>query len=309
MHLALLLYRQGAGVSYGSIESGLDVSFKARVDTKAEASHLSPRSVKGAFRRLERDGFLVRRNQKSESGRFKAARVYLLNPQTKERLLTRPGEYGLLSSNANDEHFHFITVPRASLDAINGMKHASSKAVYLSALCLASKAMEECVLVRRSLWQELSQLGRNAFSRGLRYCTGKKLFSYKKGVLTLHDPLTGKPTERWRSERVRIQHENTVWRFDLNEVTPEQWRAVVERLLKQAIPAADKWTLSKEIPCPHCGKAGAFSVNFSVAGYICHGCKEKGRLGQLVQRVHGGNMDAAKVFIQESIRESEVALI
>lgn len=226
----------------------------------------------------------------------------LLNPETGEVLQTDPGQYGLLSSNSSDERFSFITIPKSSLDAINRMELACEKSVYIAALALVSKARNEVVAVDRQLWQQLAHLGRNAFGRGFKRCKNKKLFSYKRGILTLHDPLTGAPSERWRSPQVWIDHDNPKWKYDLNKITPEQWHAVVEKLLHQTFPDVDGWTpTEKEVHCPFCKQYGEFSVNFNVSGYRCHGCGEKGRLGQLVKQVRGTNMDAAKQFIQETI--------
>lgn len=309
VHLALLLYSQGAGVSYRSPDWGNDVSFPSRIASRAKVSGLSARVVRSAFKRLETDGYIsMRSNGNTDAGRYRARKIFLLDPQTGERLTTNPGIYGLFSSNATDEHFHFITVPRTSLEAVNAMEHASAKSAYLVALCFVSKAMDECVAVNRSLWQRLSHLGRNAFGRGLRYCIRKGLLSYRRGVLTVNDPATGKPTERWKHPRVRIEHENPVWKFDLNTVKPEKWRIVVEELLHASFPETDGWTHStKDVGCPFCGEFGKFNVNFSESRYKCHasGCRESGRLGQLVQRVHRTTMDAAKTFIQEKIREEE----
>ncbi len=306
MHLALLLYVQGAGVSYRSSETGADVSFLATIKRKAEVSGLSPRAVRSGFKRLEKDGSIsLRMSGKTDAGRFRARRVFLLNPQTGERLSTDPGHYGLLSSNASDEHFHFVTVPRVALEAIHTMKHASEKAVYLAALCLVSKARDESVFVERSLWRQLSYLGENAFNRGVRYCIGRKLLSYRKHILTVNDPQTSKPTERWKNKGVRIDHENTHWKFDLNTVTPEEWHGVVQKAMQQTISFFDGWRTVKELGCPYCGEQGKFSLSFSDSGFRCHACQQgHGKLGQLVQHVRGTNMDAAKVFIQETIEQN-----
>lgn len=220
-----------------------------------------------------------------------------------------PGEYGLLSSNSNDPHFSFITIPRASLDKIDFMKHAAEKSVYIAALALASKAMHEVIHVDRSLWQELSHLGRNAFSEGVKCCKTKKLFSYSKKILTLFDPLTGKPTERWRSPREWIDHENPTWKFDLRKITPEQWHVIAEKLFHQTFPDVDGWTpTTKELRCPFCKQHDTFAVNFHLSRYKCHNddcLGQKGMLGQLVKQVRGTNMDAAKKFISETIEEKE----
>ena len=276
----------------------------------AEVSHLPERSVKFAFKQLVEHHVIERKpGRRNDAGKFGAGRVHLINPQTGKRLSTDPGRYGLLSSNVTDDYFSFITVPRPSLEEIHTMKHASEKAVYLAALCLVSKAMDECVFVDRSLWQELAHLGKNAFNRGVRYCIGRKLLSYRKHVLTLHDPQTGKPTERWKNKGVRVEHENAHWKYDLDKFSSEEWRIVLEKLLHESITSFDGWRTLQKIRCPFCGERGSFSMSMSTSsGFRCHGsgCRVHGKLGQLVQRVRGTNMDAAKVFIQETIEQNRI---
>ena len=153
---------------------------------------------------------------------------------------------------------------------------------------------------------QLAHVGKNTFTRGLACCEAKKLLSYRRKILTLFDPLTGKPPARWKSPREWIDHANPTWKFDLGKITPSEWHAIVEKLLYQTFPDVDGWTpTTKELRCPFCKQHGEFSVNFHIARYTCHGCREAGMLGQLVKQVRGGDMNAAKQFIQEAIEEKE----
>lgn len=297
-HLALHLYAQGAGVSYRADETGADVCFRVRVKTKRKATNLTLRST---FSRLETDGYIQRKRERIASGRHRASRIYLLDPLTGDRLKTHPNSYGLLSENAQDECFSFITLPRDCLKAIDEMECASEKALFLAALCLVSKARDECVEVARALWRALAHVSKNSFTSALRSLTNKKLLSYRRGVLTLHDPLTGKPVERWRYPRKLVNHENAQWAFDLNKVTAEEWHAVLERALRVPIPFFDGWHTVKELGCPFCGECGKFSLSFESAGFKCHAaCKEHGKLGQLVKHVLGVEWDAVKEYIKET---------
>jgi hypothetical protein len=311
MHLALLLYQQAAVVSYRAREENRNVRFKVTIKNRATASGLSPRSVRSAFKVLERDGLIVRkRRQKGTDGRFLDTYVDMLDPQTGYALQTFPKVYGLLSSNATNDYFHFITVPKAALTAIKCMTHACEKSVYIAALCLASKAGDECVAVDRALWQQVSHVKRAAFSRGLKYCVNRGLVSYRSGVLTVNDPLTGLPTERWKHPREFIHHENPQWEYDLDKVTPDEWRIVIPKAFNGLAPLTDGWHTLKEVGCPFCGERGKFNISYSDTRFRCHACIEgRGRLGKLLKRVLGTDMNSAKTFIQETLSAAALSVV
>jgi len=312
MHIGLHLYALGAGVSYRSHESGYDVGIRVKMKTKAKDSkaenttNLSLRAVVSGFNQLEADGCIQRRKEKG----YRLKIIYLLDPQTRKRLQTHPMSYGLFSSNAEEECFSFITLPRDCLKAIDQMKHASEKGIYLAALALASKERNEIVAVDRSLWQKLANVSKNTFTAKLKTLIRKKLLSYRRGVLILHDPMTGKPSERWRNEREFIYHENAKWAFDLNGVKPEEWHTVLEKALRQTIPFFNGWQTVKDFGCPFCGAVGKFSLSFDDAGFRCRACRDgHGKLGQLVKHALGADWNATKDYIKETIQAAALATI
>jgi len=88
--------------------------------------------------------------------------------------------------------------------------------------------------------------GKEWFNIGVKECKSKKLLTYKRGTLTLHDPVTGKPSGRVGG---RVEHENPRWKFDLNAVNAETWRATVERLVKRSfIVGSTGWTHATREP-------------------------------------------------------------
>jgi hypothetical protein len=182
------------------------------------------------------------------------------------------------------------------------MKHSREKAVYLSALALGSRELDEIVAASKQDWRKLSRLGRNPFVSGRKYCLGKRLLSHTGGVLVLHDPLTGKPSRRWQNEKVRTYHENAKWEFDLNKVSPSEYRAVIEKLLGQEFYGpADSWMSPTDGLCPLCNDKGGFAVNFAERCFKCHKCSEGSKLGKFVQRLRGTSMADAKAYIKEVI--------
>jgi hypothetical protein len=275
-----------------------------RVDKLALKTGLSARSIERAFKRLESDHRISRVRPTTSRNRFLASRITLLDG-TGLPLQTSPRQFRVCRENGLTP---FITMPKASLEAINAMALASEKAVYISAHALASRQKNECVYVDKVKWLILSGLAENAFNRGVKQCKAKKLLSYGNGVLTLNDPQTGKPNMRWQHNRPRIEHDNPQWAFDLNSVTADQWHYVVEALLDRKLETdSSGWTL--RTVCPFCAYKEKFHVNFSKAAYRCHSCDAKGRLGWLVARVKGVNMTAAKEFIKERIAALETVTV
>ncbi len=151
-----------------------------------------------------------------------------------------------------------------------------------------------------------SLLGRNAFNRGLKICKRAGLLSYKRYIVTLNDPRTGKPSAR--TTRERTEHEAPRWKFDLNSVKPTEWLTVVEDLLKRKFifNGDDFWSVTQRGNwCPFCKTEKTFCINVNVAAYKCFNEKcpqPTGRLGQLVQR---GSMAQAKARIQRTLKEAE----
>lgn len=293
-HVLCLLYHRASGKSYHST-SEHDLSLSVREDTLASKSGLSTRSIERAFKQLESEHRIRRVRRKHPTGRFLASRVTLLDGSG-EPLQTSPQHYGLCRVS---DLRPFITMPRASLDVLNGMT-PSQKATYISALALASRQKRESVFVDKQAWFIESGLGENAFGAAVAVCKRRKLLTYSNGVLTLNDPQTGRPTQRWKYGKDWIEHIDPQWEFDLNEVTEEQWHYTLESLLSRKFEtAADGWTLRTQ--CPFCFYKERFHANFTKAAYRCHSCDAKGRLGQLVARVKNISMGEAKKFIAEHI--------
>jgi hypothetical protein len=129
------------------------------------------------------------------------------------------------------------------------------------------------------------------------------------------DPLTGKQAKR--QPREFVNHEDPNWKFDLDTVTPGQWRAVINRLLprREFNEGKDGWTFTTGHACPFCKSERAFAVHFGkleepykhAAVYKCHAGKTDkcgGNLGQLVRRLLRVSMAEAKEFIQEIIGQN-----
>ena len=224
----------------------------------------------------------------------------LLDPSTGRRLTATYG-YGLISGEL-DEHgpFDYITVPLPGLEAIHKMKHACEKATYIAALAFASRDVHEHVSVEPELWREVAHLSRSGLYRGLRYCENQRLLSYRKNALTLFDPLTKKPVERWRHPSPWVAHENSTVQLDFKHVPPNHWRLIVEDLFGESFPEANAsgWTrMSEEIPCPFCKARNKFAVNWG-GGSFCHGCRKKTGLAKLIQHMKGfATMDETKQYI------------
>lgn len=307
-HLLLYLYSLGAGVSKRASYDA-DVRFSRLVETLARGTGLSARKrarkVERALERLKNDHRIEYRQERKSDGSYGAGRIYLLEPSTGRRL-PATGRYGLLSGEPYEPTgpFDYITVTRHSLEAIHKMKRACEKATYIAALAFVSRDVHENVSVEPQLWWEVAHLSRSSFYRGLRYCECQQLLSYKKNALTLFDPLTKKPVERWRHPSPWVVHENSTVQLDFKTVLPEHWRFIVEDLFGESFPEANAsgWTrMSEEIPCPFCKARDKFAVNWG-GGSFCHGCRQKNGLAKLIQHMKGfTTMGQTKEYILERL--------
>jgi len=140
---------------------------------------------------------------------------------------------GLWHLHANFEK-PYITVHKEILQMVRQMTKPG-RACYLAALSVASLKLRTSFGITREQWKTETLLGKNGFNIGVKECKSKKLLTYKRGTLTLHDPVTGKPSGRVGG---RVEHENPRWKFDLNAVNAETWRATVERLVKRSFIVA-----------------------------------------------------------------------
>jgi hypothetical protein len=294
----IYFYERAAAVSFYS-EKEVLIEIKVKEETVAERTGLSMRSVSYAIATLEAAGCIrvVRPKPDAVTGRKSINAYLLLHGETKDPLVSQPKVFGVCHANFEKP---YITVHKEIIKTVRQMTKPG-RACYLAALSVASLKLRTSFGITREQWKTETLLGKNAFNIGVKECKSKKLLAYKRGVLTLHDPLTGKISERVRG---RVEHENPQWKFDLNSVSAEVWRAAIERLVKHPfIVGSTGWTHStRETYCPFCHEVRSFRVNFSTAEFKCYACQRHGRLGKLVQKLLGtASMGKAKEFIQEQM--------
>jgi hypothetical protein len=289
------------------------IELNIREETLVENTGLSRAAVTRAIATLEASECVrVIRRRDPVTGRVRTSIYLLLHSETKEPLQAFPKRYGVCHSNS--ERRPYLTVPQEARQTLNTMKPAG-RAVYFSALLIGSRSMRTEIYITRAFWQESSLLGVNAFCRGLQECKKRGLLSYKRSVLTLCDPVTGKASVRHKYA-CRVEHEKPEWKFDLDTVTADQWQHVIEKILP-GTPAGghNGWTrTSRHMLCPFCGCERTFAVNCRTGHYSCQSEKcsnhATGRLAQLVKRVQGFKKLAhAKVFVQKSIAAMSGATI
>jgi hypothetical protein len=279
------------------------IEIKVREETIAERTGLGRPAVSQAIRTLEAsDCIRVKRTRDAITGRVRVSVYLLLHSQTKEPLKAFPQQFGVCHSNF--EAKPYITLPKDARKIINEMLPAG-RAVYITAMLLASRSVRMTLGIARCFFQDESLLGKNAFNRGLRECEKRGLFSYRRQILVLNDPRTGKPSERSKYAG-RTEHTDPAWQFDLDTVKPEHWQSILEKILHtELIVGSDGWTKTNlQSLCPFCKEARCFAVNFAASQFKCHApaCGEKGRLAQLVRRVlRINNMAQTKVYLQQCI--------
>ena len=292
----LYFYERAAAVSFYS-EKEILIEIKVKEETVAERTGLSLRAVSYAIATLEAAGSIrvVRPKPNAVTGRRSINVYLLLHGETKEPLTSRPRIYGICHANFEKP---YITVHKEIVKTVRQMTKPG-RACYLAALAVASVKLRTSFGITREHWKAETLLGKNAFNTGVKECRTKKLLTYKRGLLSLHDPVTGKPSERVRG---RVEHENPRWKFDLNKVSAETWRATVERLMKRRfVLGSSGWSnASRETYCPYCKEPRSFRLNFATAEFKCHACARYGRLGKLLQKLLcTTRMDEVKEFIQQ----------
>jgi hypothetical protein len=130
-----------------------------------------------------------------------------------------------------------------------------------------------------------TRLKERTFNHGLKACRDAKLITFDGEWLTLLDPRTGKPTERYKCPVVRIKHSDPKWQLDFKQVTPQEWQGMIEQCMKEKFQAYinTEWSATRpDTLCPFCKNGRAFTVNFIEARYLCHECKKTGMLGSLL---------------------------
>jgi hypothetical protein len=255
---------------------------------------LGPKSVYRAITTLEDGEFIkVQRTWCALTGERKVNVYLLLHSSTKEPLRCSEHEWQVCSENKD---LPYLTAPWETRKKLIPMGR-SGRQVYLTALSLASNKTSMSFAISKDEWVAESRLCRTAFNRGLKECKDNGLLSFKKYELTLHDPQTGKPSVRQKKDF--LQHEDTNWKYNLDDLTAEHWRVVLRELLPRLSfnEGADGWTYtSRDVPCPFCHEENCFRVNFrerivkgekKAPSFECKKCDRFGFLGQLVKSVKG----------------------
>jgi hypothetical protein len=285
------------------------IELRVKGDTIAKKCGLSPRAVYSALATLQAAGCIRIVKSRDSLTKLDTTSIYLLlRSEDGQPMWTTGGNdaYGICAANFEKP---YVTLLKNTLEILVQMTPAA-RAVYLSAMGLASVRVKTSFGIRKEDWMKESLLGRNAFGRGKLECERRNLLTYstKKQILTLNDPLTGKPNARTAHER--IEHENPVWRIlDLNTVPPDVWKLTIERVMRREFYVDHSgWTVAgKDVFCPFCKKARGFSVNYVKAAFKCYDCKEHGKLCQLVAKVLRVKMKTAKRYIAEQMPPQESA--
>jgi hypothetical protein len=302
------LYWRANGISFTS-NSEVRIEIRVQEKTISARTGVGLWAVSKAIIALEVDGCIgIERRRDPVTNQIRLSVYLLFHSQTKNPLLTTPGVFGVCHQNHEKP---YITVPRESRQKL-GQMNPAGRQVYLAALALASERVVTSFGIRREHWKAKTLLGRNAFDRGVNECITAGVLSYSRYILTLNDPRTGQPSHRISAER--IEHANPAWAYDLKDVTADQWRVVVDRLLpgREFNAGDDGWSSTgRGGTCPFCKSQRSFSVNFITCRYRCYsdtcGDNSRGKLGQLVHRLRRISMAQAKNFIRQCLQEQVAA--
>jgi len=300
------LYEKANGISFYSA-SAVVIEVHTSERTIAARTGLGKNAVSYAIVSLEADQAIrVSRRRDPKTKQIRLNVYLLLHSETKDPLVSAPGEFGVCKHNYERP---YITAPKETRTHLQQMK-PGSRAVYLSALALASERLSTSFGILRNDWKSASRLGRNSFDRGVTDCVRRKLLTYKRRVLALMDPVTGAPTQRSAHEFVK--HDNPRWKFDLNSVTSEQWRQIVQELLKcEFVISHSGWSWTQRgLLCPFCKEEKCFTVSFAKQQYNCFNSEctqRKGRLCQLVARVLRVPMRTATDYVREHVTQDQKA--
>jgi hypothetical protein len=275
------LYERAEGFSFYSHDPVV-IKIEVKEETIATRTGLNRSNVSRSLIPLEADGAIkVSRERDPLTHQIVTSVYLLLHSQTGNPLLSSPGIWGVCHQNFDRP---YIVAPKETREKLKVMT-PSGRQVYLTALSLASKNVQMSFRIGREEWKAEARLGRNAFDRGVKECVAKKLLTYSRYTLTLHDPKTGEPSKREKHEFIR--HEDAKYKFDYRNVTAAQFQRVIQRLLNREFTVnASGWTHTRpDNVCPFCKEGRSFSVNFTEQKYKCHHCERYGKLGHLVQQV------------------------
>jgi hypothetical protein len=262
---------------------------------------ISSSSITRATRKLVAMG-LVKSGQGRTKGKKKIAvtSYVLLDPSTQEPLL-KSHKYGGVCF-VNDVK-PFMMLPRTHLSPSGPFKTLSKVArrTMFAALMMVSERGSLRLYVRQLKWQERSGVkSRSHFSDAIEELELQGLLNYSDGRLEVYDPLLREPVPAWRRRQgeelqQRINDAMVLkgkrrYPIDYETVTPEQWQAIVEEVMRRTFVAKDSgWSAAVECPFVTHRKP-YFSVNFQLGCYRCYKCAEgtdhgKGKLARLVRLI------------------------
>jgi hypothetical protein len=154
----------------------------------------------------------------------------------------------------------------------------------------------ESTMTTREEFRRVSGLGKDAFRAGLKECIKLGLLSFiADRLLTIFDPSTRRPTQRWRNKRATFHQRTKKFAFDLNDRTAADYRTLLTKILKLDCSDIEDDDWHRIWPCPLClneqnskiTKRPTFAVHIdpSVAGWHCYLCGRKGKLVELAAQV------------------------
>lgn len=299
----LYLYELANSIAFYSNAEVL-IEIPVKEERIAASTGLGRTAVSEAILTLEATGLIRVVRKHDPVTNLQSINVYLLlHSQTKIPLVSRPGVFGVCHINFEKP---YLTVPKESRRIMSQMSRPA-RAVYLVALAIGSRKLLTSFGITREDWKTESLLKVRTFNRGLKECKTKGLLSFKRSVLTLHDPATGNPSAR--QSHTRIEHANPKWKLiNYDEVTAAQWQRIVEELVgRKFIVGSDGWTVTSRQPCPFCKKPRCFALNFQRSRYICHEGCGRGRLAQLVCRALRVSPAEAKLHVVAAIQATPEA--
>lgn len=299
LYAALFAVASGQGLLVIPSPYKKELTIKVSHEVLENRVGISSSSITRATRRLVAMG-LAKSKQGRTKGRNKIAvtSYLLLDPSTHEPLL-KSFKYGGICF-VNDVK-PFMALPKAYLQPWGPFKSLSKVArrTLFAALMMASERGSLKVYVRQSKWQQRSGVkSRTHFSNAIEELELQGLLHYSDGLLEVYDPMLREPVPGWRRRqgeelRERISQAMVLkgkkrYPIDYDSVTPEQWQAIVEEVMRCKFIVKDSgWTTAFECPFEKHRKPH-FSLNFRLGCYRCYKCANgrdygKGKLARLVR--------------------------
>jgi len=286
--------------AHGSVKAmrgtrNIGITIHTAIGKHAGDLKTSRRSISDAFSQLEKDKFIERLEQgRSEThdhaGEFRSAHISLLYPgknwTLRSTVTDQRDAFGVPQGilTANDYAGGIIIVPYDFLKKLNKLPDACSRAALLGALRECTDAGNESVLLSPQQWQEHSHLSRSDLYRGKRVLIDRKLLSYRRGILTMHDPKTLKPTERWkrRDTATYWSPEQTArYEYIVNRTAEDTFRvlkaAFPDMGLREVESKSYKWIGEKK--CPFCHEATLYvHLHKRIFRCVKGSCSRRGKI-------------------------------